>query len=90
MRLAHLGGSWPAERGRFRARRIAQRLEPLQALGFTDIHPAILGIPFLNYQIADAALAAQIGEGNHKIALFKNDMVFGKSATFNLWLFKLD
>ena len=38
--------------------------QPLHPLGFTDIHPVILGLPLVDGHIADAMLAAQIGDRN--------------------------
>jgi hypothetical protein len=55
------------------------------------MHPAILGFPFIDSCIADTVLAAQIGHGNTNLMLFQdaNNLVFGKSAAFHLWSFRL-
>jgi hypothetical protein len=46
--------------------------QTLQPLGLADIHAAILGLPFIDGRIADAVLAAQIGNGNPGLMLFQN------------------
>jgi hypothetical protein len=38
--------------------------EPPQALGLTDIHPVILGLPLVDGRIADTMRAAQISDRN--------------------------
>lgn len=47
-------------------------LETLQPLGLADIHAAILGFPLVDGRIADAVLAAQIGDRNPGLVLFQN------------------
>jgi hypothetical protein len=47
----------------------------LQPLGLTDIDPAILGLPLIDGGIADAVLAAQIGDGNPASCSFRMPMI---------------
>ena len=65
-------------------------LKAFQSFRLADVHAAILGFPFIDGRIADAVLAAQIGDGNTRLVLFQNadDLVFGKSAAFHLWSFR--
>lgn len=65
-------------------------LKPLQTLRLADIHSAVLGLPPVNGRIADAVLAAQIGDGNSCLMLFQNDdyLIFGEPAALHLWSFR--
>jgi hypothetical protein len=64
--------------------------KPLQTLRLADIDSAILGLPPVNGRIADAVLAAQIGDGNPGLKLFQNTdyLIFGEPATLHLWSFR--
>lgn len=61
-------------------------LQRLQPLGFRDVHPAELGLPFVDAGVADALLAAQIGD-RYASCSFKISMICSseKRLRFMLW-----
>jgi hypothetical protein len=61
-------------------------LELFQALGLADTHAAIYGLPFVDGRVADAMLAAQIGDRNPGLVVFLNadDLIFDEPAALSL------
>src|ERR1700716_3578979 len=61
-------------------------LQRLQPLGLRDVHPAEPRCPFVNAGVADAMLAAQIGDRNAGLMLLQNpDDLSEKRLRFMLW-----
>ncbi len=62
-------------------------LQRLQPLGLRDLHPAELRFPFVDAGVADAVLAAQIGDRNAGLVLFQIPMICSseKRLRFMLW-----
>src|ERR1700716_4479674 len=60
-------------------------LQRLQPLGLRDIHPAELRFPFVDTGVADAMLAAQIGDRNAGLVLLQNpdDLLFRKTTALH-------
>ena len=60
-------------------------LQRLQQLGLQDIHPAELRFPFVDTGVADAMLAAQIGDRNADLMLLQNpdDLLFRKATALH-------
>jgi hypothetical protein len=60
-------------------------LERLQPLGLRDFRPTELGLPFVDARVADATLAAQIGDRNAGLMLLQDsdDLLFRKAATLH-------
>src|SRR5690606_6959001 len=60
-------------------------LQSPQPLGLRQLHPAELGLPFVNAGVADTVLAAQIGDRNAGLVLFQNpdDLLVRKTATLH-------
>jgi hypothetical protein len=72
------------------AGRFPAGVKALQPLRLADIHIAILGIAFRNGRIADAILAAQIGNGPRLVPLGNaDDPVTFEPAALLLWCFRL-
>src|SRR4030081_2064671 len=67
----------------FEARVLA--LQRLQPLGLRDVHPAELRFPFVDTGVADAMLAAQIGDRNAGLVLLQNpdDLFFRKTTALH-------
>nr|GAJ37577.1 insertion element ISR1 hypothetical 30.8 kDa protein A [Bradyrhizobium sp. DOA9] len=60
-------------------------LQRLQPLGLRDLHPTELGFPFVDAGVANAMLAAQIGDRYAGLMLLQNpdDLFFRKSAALH-------
>ena len=76
--------------GQHPSKAVVQVPEPLKALGLADIHAAILFLPLASVGIADALLAAQIGDGNPRRMRLLNvsDLVVAEPAALDLWSFQ--
>src|SRR5437764_1501771 len=60
-------------------------LQRPQPLGLGDVHPAESGLPFVDAGVADAVLAAQIGDRNAGLVLlqYPDDLFFRKAAALH-------
>ena len=76
--------------GQHPSKAVVQVPEPLKALGLAGIHAAILFLPLASVGIADAPLAAQIGDGNRRRMRLLNvsDLVVAEPAALDLWSFQ--
>jgi hypothetical protein len=62
-------------------------LQRPQPLGLRNVHPFEFGLPFVDAGVADAMLAAAIGDRDPSLVLLQNpdDLFFRKSIALILW-----
>src|ERR1700682_1953998 len=67
------------------------RLQRLQPPGLRDLHPAELRLPFVDAGVADAMLAAQIGDRNAGLVLLQNpdDLLFRETIALHALVLKM-
>jgi hypothetical protein len=68
-----------------RLSRVFSSSQRLQLLGLRDLHPAEFRFPFIDAGVADAVLAAQVGDRNPGLMFlqYPNDLLFRKAAALH-------